>query len=353
MLDKLLFAPVLAKVLVATILRAVTLPLTAFTGGSRANQPMKDIVFAALRTQLSSINAAQEQWTLATTTEKNYLDFAGKQKFQPESTVLNSGLRLHWLGPKTSEKVIVFFHGGGYVVPCTDGHMKWLLHLQTELSKKTSTSTSVIVVGYTLAPRGQFPKQLQQAAETLAWLVGKQERRPRDIILMGDSAGGNMTLSLLSHLIHPHPDAIKITLTEPLATSILISPWARFDSDYDSWKRNATSDMIPPAGTHRWSSLFLGPKPANPYSEPWRADEKWWTGLDKVTSDVLVWGGSAEVLVDSIEEVGGQLKSAHPRTEVVIQKGASHEDFIVDVLLGYKHKAEGTKVIESWLSERI
>ncbi|EME49895.1 hypothetical protein DOTSEDRAFT_144320 [Dothistroma septosporum NZE10] len=351
LLDKLLFAPVLAKVLISTLFRAITLPLTSLTGAAKANKPMKDILFAALRTQLSSINAAQEQWTLTTTTEKNYLEFAGKEKLQPQSTVLNSGLRLHWLGPKTSDKVIVFFHGGGYVLPMSDGHFKWLLNLQVELSEKTSTS--VIIVGYTLAPYGQFPKQLQQAAETLAWLIGKQKRRPRDIIIAGDSAGGNMALSLISHVIHPHPDAVKIDLNEPLAATVLISPWSRFDADYDSWKRNAKSDMLPPEATYRWSSLFLGSKPANSYSEAWRADEQWWSGLDKVTSDLLVWGGSAEVLIDSINEVGKQLKVAHPKTEIVIQKGASHEDFIIDVLLGYKHKAEGSKVIESWLSERI
>lgn len=47
------------------------------------------------------------------------------------------------------------------------------------------------------------------------------------------------------------------------------------------------------------------------------------------------------------------LKEANPKTELVVQKGAAHEDFIMDVLLGYKEKGEGTKVIESWLADRL
>ena len=70
------------------------------------------LIRQALRQNLSTINVAQEQWTIAASTEANYLEFAAKEKFQPETTVLNSGLRLHWLGPKAAEKNIIYFHGG-------------------------------------------------------------------------------------------------------------------------------------------------------------------------------------------------------------------------------------------------
>jgi hypothetical protein len=32
----------------------------------------------------------------------------------------------------------------------------------------------------------------------------------------------------------------------------------KFGCEDDSWKRNATSDMIPPASALRWTALFLG-----------------------------------------------------------------------------------------------
>lgn len=60
-----------------------------------------------------------------------------------------------------------------------------------------------------------------------------------------------------------------------------------------------------------------------------------------------------EALIDSIEEFSKTLKSAHPKTEVVIEKGAAREDFLIEKLLGYEGKSEGTKLIESWLAERL
>ena len=66
-----------------------------------------------------------------------------------------------------------------------------------------------------------------------------------------------------------------------------------------------------------------------------------------------MWGGSGEVLIDSIEAFGKKLKEAFPKTELVVQPGASHEDFIIDRLLGYKTKGEGTKVVESWIKARL
>jgi hypothetical protein len=65
-------------------------------------------------------------------------------------------------------------------------------------------------------------------------------------------------MGLLSHLLHPHSDVIKIELQQPLASAILISPWIKFGTTDESWTRNATSDMIAPKAGHRWTALFLG-----------------------------------------------------------------------------------------------
>ena len=79
------------------------------------------------------------------------------------------------------------------------------------------------------------------------------------IFIAGDSAGGNMAFSLMSHLLHPHAEVTnKISMDEPLAGAILISPWVKFPPDDDSIKRNATSDMVTPDAAKRWSSLFMG-----------------------------------------------------------------------------------------------
>ena len=81
------------------------------------------------------------------------------------------------------------------------------------------------------------------------------------IFVAGDSAGGNLALSLLSHLVHPQPEVaekVRLNLSEPLGGAVLISPWVNFDPEQDSVKRNATSDMVTASAAIRWSESYLG-----------------------------------------------------------------------------------------------
>lgn len=48
-----------------------------------------------------------------------------------------------------------------------------------------------------------------------------------------------------------------------------------------------------------------------------------------------------------------KLQEVHPRVKYFVEPGASHEDFIIDKMLGYKDKSESTKVIESWLAQSL
>jgi len=89
------------------------------------------------------------------------------------------------------------------------------------------------------------------------------------------------------------------------------------------------------------------------WNQPILADDAWFRDLSSVASSILVWGGGGEVLVDSIQVIAAKLKEAHSRTEVVIQPGAAHEDFILDKLLGYKAKSQGTEVVERWLRDNL
>lgn len=345
-IDKIMVMPVMLQAIGAALTRLITTPFNS-TG---ATSLFKDVLYAMLRKQLGIMTIKQEHY-MSPTTEATYLEVAKKQGFQPDSIVLPSGCKAHWLGKKNAEKVILYFHGGGYVLPCSGGHMKWLFDLTQDLSK--SSSVSAVLLGYTVAPDAQYPTQLKQAAELLEYMIEKEGKKPSDLIVAGDSAGGNLTLSLLSHLLHPHPDVSKLSISEPLRAAILISPWVKFATDDDSATRNKYSDMIGPDAAHRWASAFLGSAPLDNYNQPVLADPNWFNGLDQRVKEILVWGGGGEVLIDSIEVIGKKLKEAHSKTEVVVQPKVGHEDFIIEVILGYTKKAEGTEVIESWIKERL
>lgn len=158
----------------------------------------------------------------------------------------------------------------------------------------------------------------------------------------------------MSHLLHPHPEIqTQIKLSEPLSAAILISPWVKFATDYDSIKRCAGSDLVGAVPAIRWGSLFLGEAPPDKYNEATLADGDWFSGLDSQAKDILLWAGGAEVLIDSIASLAKTLKKAHPKMEYVVESGAAHSDFIMEKMIGYTRKAEGTRLVEAWLSERV
>jgi len=389
-MDKLLVLPVLARTIFAALSRLITNP---FISGPKANTLFKDIAYAALRVNLSEISPAQEQWTNPTT-ESVYLDFARKARVEPDVTTLDSGVKVAWLGPKTAEKVVLYFHGGGYVLAASTGHVKWVAELQQDLSK--GQDVAVVLLTYTLAPRAQYPTQLRQAAESLKWLIDTEQRKASNVRSHGQrnqQAGicsdaladlyrwrlGRRESDSRAALTPPTPASrscgnvayqpvraprrcsADLSLGKRVWSSVLSSrphadfldPQVNFSPEQDSVRRNATSDMITARAAKRWSSLFMGNSSLDNYNQPVLAEWEWFSNLDSVVKDILVWGGGGEVLIDSIQVIERKLRKAHPRTEYVEQPHAGHEDFIIEKLLGYTAKAEGTKVVESWIAARL
>lgn len=149
-----------------------------FTSNARPPTAFRDFAYAVSRYVLSNMTIPLEKW-LAVPTEKVYLKFAQDTGFTPDTTILGSGLKLHWIGDKATDKVFLYFHGGGYVNAAASQHMEWLSELQSDLSKKENVA--IAVVGYTLAPEGQYPVQLRQGAESLVWLLGAGGKKPGNV----------------------------------------------------------------------------------------------------------------------------------------------------------------------------
>jgi acetyl esterase/lipase len=180
---------------------------------------------------------------------------------------------------------------------------------------------------------------------------------------MGDSAGGNITLSVFSHILHPHPNEAvpRIQLSEPLKAIVLLSPWISFATDMESYKRNAESDMLFAPTLKVWSDMFLGEKSSHDsYSEPLRAQRGWWKDASKAVDSVLIWAGADEILVDSIEAFADKFEAGWGSgggdgkdVTVVVTPKEAHVQPVVDVMLQSKTKSEAAVNIENWLKDRI
>jgi acetyl esterase/lipase len=165
---------------------------------------------------------------------------------------------------------------------------------------------AVFVVSYTLAPHGQYPCQLRQGLAALTYVLRAGGRLPSDIVIGGDSAGGNLVLGMLSHFSHPNSEVYTgPSLQEPLRGAILLSPWVSFDRDWPSIVANRCKDLITVIPTTVNQKWFLGRRERNNYNEPINAPFGWWRGV--MAHKMLYLAGADEIMVDSQRLFGERL----------------------------------------------
>ncbi|AVO37950.1 alpha/beta hydrolase [Pukyongiella litopenaei] len=109
------------------------------------------------------------------------------------------GFALHLYRPKGVEgplPALVYFHGGGFVLgdaAAYDTHSRALAHL---------LGVTVVFVEYRLAPEHRFPAALEDAQGAMDWLADKAPDLGIDtarMVLMGESAGGNLAVNAALH----------------------------------------------------------------------------------------------------------------------------------------------------------
>lgn len=86
----------------------------------------------------------------------------------------------------SKKAVILLIHSGAFTAPLTDAYRQ----LAAKLSQ--ITGASVLLPEYRLTPDHPFPAGLQDCVTAYRWL---REQGASQIVIMGDSAGGNLTLA--------------------------------------------------------------------------------------------------------------------------------------------------------------
>src|SRR5262249_47770858 len=89
------------------------------------------------------------------------------------------------------ERRVLYLHGGGYVSggPAHYRHFTWRI--------AEALRATVFVLAYRLAPEHPFPAAIDDAARAYAYLAGQPAA---ELFVIGDSAGGGLTLALLLKL---------------------------------------------------------------------------------------------------------------------------------------------------------
>jgi acetyl esterase len=145
----------------------------------------------------------------------------------------NIPVRIYKNSDAENQRVIVYFHGGGFCYYNIESHD----YVTRRLCKMNDCT--VISVDYRLAPEHVFPSAQEDAFEIVEYVYQHAAELGIDknkIIVAGDSAGGTIS-ACVAHHFKRHPQ-IKI------AAQVLIYPWVDGRVDTPSIQQYQTGYML-------------------------------------------------------------------------------------------------------------
>ncbi|MCP3944345.1 MAG: alpha/beta hydrolase [Desulfobacteraceae bacterium] len=189
----------------------------------------------------------EELVTLLSYEEKLYLAGLFRYSFdhlatvrQKDNAILNNvalektifaKINAEWQRPESGEKnrVCLFLHGGGWILGSSYDHRL----LSVSIAK--SAGIPVLSIDYRLAPEHPFPASLEDCITAYLKLLS-MGYEPGNIVIAGDSAGGNLALATLIKL---RDDKIPLP-----AAGIVMSPATDFTFSDSSFFTNGKTDPI-------------------------------------------------------------------------------------------------------------
>ena len=200
--------------------------------------------------------------------------------------------------------VVLYCHGGGY----STGSCVYARTLTGKLA--SSTSMDVLSFDYRLAPEHPYPAATQDAMRVWDYLM-LLGYGARDIILAGDSAGGNLALSLMLRL-----KAEGRLLPRGV---ILMSPWTDLTSSGKSHGTRADIDPVLNAAylQEMVTNYAKEQDLTDPYISPLFGD---YEGFPPVYIQV----GNNEVLLDDSVMLYKKLLKANVSVKLDVFKGMWH-----------------------------
>jgi acetyl esterase/lipase len=203
-----------------------------------------------------------------------------------------AGVRAEWVTAPGADqqRVILYLHGGGYVVGSIATHRG----LAGRLSH--AAKARVLLIDYRLAPEHPFPAAVEDATAAYRWLL-IQNLAPTRLAIAGDSAGGGLTVATLVALRdagHPLP-----------AAGVCLSPWTDMEGTGESVTSKASADPIVQKNMLlQMASCYLGKAdPRTPLAAPLYADLH---GLPPL----LIQVGTAEILLDDATRLSERARAA-------------------------------------------
>ncbi|KAI6173604.1 Arylacetamide deacetylase [Aphelenchoides besseyi] len=167
---------------------------------------------------------------------------------------------------KTSNSLIIFIHGGGWCI-CQARKIKRLKTKNTRLgfydgpmvSLIGRTGTPIISIDYKLSPEVQFPSAIDECEAVIKEIYYKKHSElgidPERILLMGDSAGGNLSAVLCQRFLKIKKEYVKCQILIYPVIHLLDFLAPSHQYYYRSYKGTA---LLNPHSLARWCLMYLG-----------------------------------------------------------------------------------------------
>lgn len=234
---------------------------------------------------------------------------AGKFGKLPEgievSPVHIDSLYAEWILPAqtTKDKIILYFHGGGYVSGTCNAHRS----ITAKFVK--GCQIGALLFEYRLAPEHPYPAALEDSLKTYRWLLD-QGIAPSNIVFVGDSAGGGLCLATLL--------ALRDQGTPLPAAAVAYSPVTDFKCTGESYRTKAKICLSPEGMAPALAKHYAGDEdPGLPYISPLYGDLQ---GLPPL----LIYAGEDETLCDDSIRFAAKAKDADVDITLRIGEGMFH-----------------------------
>ena len=162
---------------------------------------------------------------------------------------------------RTPGPVVLFFHGGGFVIGSIDTHAAFCAEVSRQLG------LPVVSVEYRLAPEAPWPAAPDDCTVATRWVASSPSGlglAVTGLVTMGDSAGGTLAITTAISL-RDSPADVPVLVQAP------IYPAADFATDYPSYSQFADGHVLT-RDSMEWFNAAYAPDATDPRGSPMAGD---------------------------------------------------------------------------------
>ena len=203
-----------------------------------------------------------------------------------------------------AENVILYFHGGVYVI----GSAATSVPLVSDLARRTGAKA--VTLDYRLAPEHPYPAAVEDAPAAYEGLL-EQGLDPGEIALAGDSAGGGLAVATLL--------ALRDAGTPLPSCAFLMSPYVDLTLSGETiLERQSLDPILTPDGLRlRTPDYVVGADASDPLISPVFGDLR---GLPPL----LIQAGSHEILLSDALRLAARAATADVPITLEVTPGVPH-----------------------------